>query len=152
MDLLTTNRSKEGLWERSFPLLVDPLQDLLFSRPQFPSLGKIRPHSEFLVFVLSAQLLWLGLPGSALFCFCCWTQYRGSPGSSSAEPSGGFLLPPHCWPLQYEPKGCAGANWQKRTPEQQDSPTREPQKGGYAFRLTHCKGCFGHGVTSGVWC
>ena len=30
-----------------------------------------------------AQLLWLASQGSALFCFCCWTYYRRTPGSTA---------------------------------------------------------------------
>lgn len=40
---------------------------------------------------LHAQLRWLASLGSALFCFCCWTYYRRTPGSA-AEHSRGFLF------------------------------------------------------------
>lgn len=64
-------------------------------------------------FVLSAQLLWLGHPGRALPCFVS----AAGPSTDTILAASGTAEPqrvppsPNCWPVQYEPKGCAGANW-----------------------------------------
>lgn len=72
-------------------------------RSRFPSSLRLGaccscPQGGRLCFECSAALAGLP-PGSALFCFCCWTHYRHNPGSSTVEPQR-FPPSPNCWLFQ----------------------------------------------------
>lgn len=77
----------------SFPTL-ERMQPLL----KFPS--SLTFHNLLLLLLLQAGFFVSRLscsgrasPGSALFCFCCWTYYRCTPGSaarSTAEEASSF--------------------------------------------------------------
>lgn len=99
-----------------------------FSGPQFPNIGKIQPPSRLRPGLRLGACC--GCPQGGRLCFECSAALAGPPRAlpcfvSAAGPSTdtilaaaqgsrrGVLLPPNCWPFQYEPKGCAGANWQK---------------------------------------
>lgn len=115
-------------WETALPLPNWAAAQMCttFSRPQFPNLGKIQPRSWFpsslklgpccsspqggrLCFECSAALAG---PRWALPCFVSAAGLSTDAVLAAAQRSPVERFPPsqNCWPLQYEPKGCAEQN------------------------------------------
>lgn len=104
-------------------------------------------------------------PQGGRLCFECSAALAGPPRAlpcfvSAAGPSTdtilaaaqgshrGFLLPRTVGRFSMNQKGVQGPTG--RNAQRAAGFSREPQKGGHAFCPAHCKGCFGHAVTSGV--